>query len=97
MRSEVEEFSLAISTTAKHFNIPTSTLRYYAQQIGRQLRTPTQPAREITNTIEEGQGKVKSRVEQSSLNSAVQKATVFTESRVLWMNSSMARETMSKV
>jgi hypothetical protein len=38
--------NLAISTTAKHFNIPTSTLRYYAQQIGRQLNTPTRPARE---------------------------------------------------
>jgi len=38
--------NLAISTTAKHFNIPTSTLRYYSQQIGRQLKTPTRPARE---------------------------------------------------
>ena len=38
--------NLAISTTAKHFNIPTSTLRYYAQQIGAQLGTPTMPARE---------------------------------------------------
>lgn len=37
--------NLAISTTAKHFNIPTSTLRYYSQQIGRQLQTPTEPAR----------------------------------------------------
>ena len=37
--------NLAISTTAKNFNIPTSTLRYYSQQIGRQLQTPTQPAR----------------------------------------------------
>ncbi len=39
--------NLAISTTAKHFNIPTSTLRYYAQQIGTQLKTPTQPAQEV--------------------------------------------------
>jgi hypothetical protein len=38
--------NLAISTTAKHFNIPTSTLRYYAQQIGVQLETPMKPARE---------------------------------------------------
>jgi DNA-directed RNA polymerase specialized sigma24 family protein len=38
--------NLAISTTAKHFNIPTSTLRYYAQQIGTRLGTPTKPARE---------------------------------------------------
>lgn len=37
--------NLAISTTAKHFNIPTSTLRYYSQRIGKQLKTPTQPAR----------------------------------------------------
>lgn len=37
--------NLAISTTAKHFNIPTSTLRYYSQQIGKQLQTPTEPAR----------------------------------------------------
>ena len=37
--------NLAISTTAKHFNIPTSTLRYYSQQIGRRLQTPTRPAR----------------------------------------------------
>lgn len=37
--------NLGISTTAKHFNIPTSTLRYYSQQIGRQLQTPTRPAR----------------------------------------------------
>jgi len=37
--------NLAISTTAKHFNIPTSTLQYYSQQIGKQLKTPTQPAR----------------------------------------------------
>jgi hypothetical protein len=38
--------NLAISTTAKHFNIPTSTLRYYARQIGAQLGTPTRPWRE---------------------------------------------------
>jgi DNA-directed RNA polymerase specialized sigma24 family protein len=38
--------NLAISTTAKQFNIPTSTLRYYAQQIGQQLGTPTKPARD---------------------------------------------------
>ncbi len=38
--------NLAISTTAKHFNIPTSTLRYYSQQIGKHLKTPTRPARE---------------------------------------------------
>lgn len=38
--------NLAVSTTAKHFNIPTSTLRYYVQQIGTQLGTPTRPARE---------------------------------------------------
>lgn len=37
--------NLAISTTAKNFNIPTSTLRYYSQQIGKQLKTPIQPAR----------------------------------------------------
>jgi hypothetical protein len=37
--------NLAISTTAKHFNIPTSTLRYYSQQIGKQLQTPTEPVR----------------------------------------------------
>ncbi|MCA0457134.1 MAG: hypothetical protein LCI00_24395 [Chloroflexi bacterium] len=37
--------NLAISTTAKHFNIPTSTLRYYSQQIGKRLNTPTEPAR----------------------------------------------------
>lgn len=37
--------NLAISTTAKHFNIPTSTLRYYGQQIGRQLQTPAESAR----------------------------------------------------
>ena len=37
--------NLAISTTAKYFNIPTSTLRYYSQQVGRQLQTPTEPAR----------------------------------------------------
>lgn len=37
--------NLAISTTAKHFNIPTSTLRYYSQQIGKQLQTPIEPAR----------------------------------------------------
>jgi DNA-directed RNA polymerase specialized sigma24 family protein len=43
--------NLAISTTAKHFNIPTSTLRYYAQQIGAQLHTPTRPAREVGNTV----------------------------------------------
>jgi hypothetical protein len=34
--------NLAISTTAKHFNIPISTLRYYSQQIGKCLKTPTQ-------------------------------------------------------
>lgn len=39
--------NLAISTTAKHFNIPTSTLRYYAKQIGMHLGTPTRPAREV--------------------------------------------------
>ncbi len=38
--------NLPISTTAKHFSIPTATLRYYTQQIGAQLGTPTQPARE---------------------------------------------------
>lgn len=38
--------NLAISTTAKHFNVPTSTLRYYAQQIGRKLMTPVRSARE---------------------------------------------------
>lgn len=38
--------NLAISTTAKHFNIPTSTVRFYAQQIGSRLGTPTKPARE---------------------------------------------------
>ncbi|MEZ4672589.1 MAG: hypothetical protein R3E39_32210 [Anaerolineae bacterium] len=38
--------NLGISTTAKHFNIPTSTLRYYSQQIGKRLQTPTRPARE---------------------------------------------------
>jgi hypothetical protein len=38
--------NLAISTTAKHFNIPTSTLRFYAQRIGTRLGTPTKPARE---------------------------------------------------
>ncbi len=37
--------NLAISTTAKHFNIPISTLRYYSQQIGKQLQTPMEPAR----------------------------------------------------
>jgi hypothetical protein len=37
--------NLAISTTAKHFTIPTSTLRYYTQQIAKELKTPTQPAR----------------------------------------------------
>jgi hypothetical protein len=39
--------NLAISTTAKHFNIPTSTLRFYAKRIGAQLGTPTRPAREV--------------------------------------------------
>lgn len=39
--------NLAISTTAKNFSIPTSTLRYYAQQIGTQLGTPILPAREV--------------------------------------------------
>lgn len=38
--------NLPISTTAKHFNIPTSTLRYYMKQIGSQLGTPMQSARE---------------------------------------------------
>lgn len=89
--------NLAISTTAKHFNLPTSTLRYYAQQIGRQLMTPTQPARETTDTIGEGQGKAASRVEKPSLKGAAQEATSFPESRVLWVNPSMARENMSKV
>jgi hypothetical protein len=39
--------NLVISTTAKHFNIPTSTLRFYAQQVGTHLGTPTVPARQI--------------------------------------------------
>ncbi len=43
--------NLAISTTAKHFNIPTSTLRYYAKQIGTQLGTPTRPARDAERSI----------------------------------------------
>jgi hypothetical protein len=38
--------NLAISTTAKHFRIPTSTLRYYNQEIGKLLNTPMQSARE---------------------------------------------------
>ena len=38
--------NFAISTTAKNFNIPTSTLRYYTKQIANQLQTPTKPARE---------------------------------------------------
>lgn len=42
--------NLAISTTAKHFSIPTSTLRYYAQHIARRLGTPTRPAREVERT-----------------------------------------------
>lgn len=37
--------NLAISTTAKHFSIPTSTLRYYTKQIGSHLQTPQHPAR----------------------------------------------------
>lgn len=41
--------NLAISTTAKNFNIPTSTLRLYAKQIGERLGTPTKPAREVTS------------------------------------------------
>ena len=89
--------NLAISTTAKHFNLPTSTLRYYAQQIGRQLMTPTQPARETADTIGEGQGKAEIIVEKPSLKGAAQEATSLTESRVLWLNPSMARETMSRV
>jgi hypothetical protein len=42
--------NLAISTTAKHFNIPISTLRFYARKIGEQLGTPTVPARQPQNT-----------------------------------------------
>lgn len=38
--------NLAISTTAKHFNIPTSTLRFYAQKVSKELGTPTVPARQ---------------------------------------------------
>lgn len=34
--------NLPVSTTAKHFNIPTSTLRFYVKQIGEELGTPTQ-------------------------------------------------------
>lgn len=43
--------NLAISTTAKHFDIPTSTLRYYARQIGQYLNTPTRPAREVEQAV----------------------------------------------
>ncbi len=39
--------NLAISTTAKNFNVPTSTLRYYSQQIAKHLKTPLFPARAI--------------------------------------------------
>ncbi len=38
--------NLAISTTAKNFNVPTSTLRYYSQQIAKHLNTPLHSARE---------------------------------------------------
>ncbi len=34
--------NLPVSTTAKHFNIPTSTLRFYVKQIGEELGTPSQ-------------------------------------------------------
>jgi hypothetical protein len=33
--------NLPVSTTAKNFNLPTSTLRYDVKQIGQRLRTPT--------------------------------------------------------
>lgn len=62
--------NLAISTTAKHFNIPTSTLRYYAQQIGRQLKTPTVSAREAANGLQVNQGKGETRREKPNLNTA---------------------------
>ncbi|MBZ0285028.1 MAG: hypothetical protein K8L97_30110 [Anaerolineae bacterium] len=43
--------NLAISTTAKFFNIPTSTLRYYTQQIGAQLGTLIQSVHEGERSI----------------------------------------------
>ncbi len=36
--------NLAVSTTAKHFRLPTATLRYFVQQIGERLGTPQQSA-----------------------------------------------------
>jgi hypothetical protein len=43
--------NLPVSTTAKHFNLPTSTLRYDVKQIGQRLGTPTYSARDLKPSL----------------------------------------------
>jgi hypothetical protein len=88
--------NLAISTTAKHFNIPTSTLRYYAQQIGIQLLTPTKPAHKTAITMEECKCKTEKRVAMPNTDGIVAE-TLFPKSGILWKSTSVIWEDMAKI